>query len=137
MGLLDSVLGALAGNAGASNPLVGTVSRFLDHNGGIQGLGDKFQQAGLGEVFASWVGTDANQPVTPEQVEQVLGSEQVSGIAAKIGMDSATTAGYLAQFLPKIVDHLTPAGRIDPDADREEALAKLIPSLLMSFGGGG
>jgi hypothetical protein len=41
----------------------------------------------------------------------------------------------LAEYLPKVVDKLTPQGKVDPTADHQEGLANLIPSLLQSLGG--
>jgi hypothetical protein len=41
----------------------------------------------------------------------------------------------LAEYLPKIVDKLTPAGKVDPAADHQEGLAALLPSLLQSLRG--
>ena len=34
--------------------------------------------------------------------------------------------------VPKIIDKLTPAGKIDPAADHQQGLAALLPSLLQS-----
>ena len=36
---------------------------------------------------------------------------------------------------PKIVDKLTPAGKIDPVADNQQRLAILLPSLLQKLAG--
>jgi len=41
----------------------------------------------------------------------------------------------LAEYLPKIVDKLTPAGKVDPTADHQQGLAALLPSLLQSLQG--
>jgi hypothetical protein len=41
----------------------------------------------------------------------------------------------MAEYLPKIVDQLTPAGKIDPAADHQQGLAALLPSLLQNLGG--
>jgi len=43
---------------------------------------------------------------------------------------------FLAEYLPKIVDKLTPAGKVDPTADHKQGLADLLPSLLQSLKGG-
>jgi uncharacterized protein YidB (DUF937 family) len=75
------------------------------------------------------------QPVSSNQIQNVLGSEQVSAIAAKMGVDPAVVSTFLAEYLPKIVDKLTPAGKIDPAADHQQGLAALLPSLLQSLGG--
>jgi hypothetical protein len=44
-------------------------------------------------------------------------------------------SNFLAEYLPKIVDKLTPAGKIDPGADPQQGLTALLPSLLQSLGG--
>jgi hypothetical protein len=41
----------------------------------------------------------------------------------------------LAEYLPKIVDKLTPAGKVDPGTDDQQGLAALLPSLLKSLQG--
>ncbi len=141
MGLLDSILGAVAGksdpNSGGANPLIGIVGALLTQSGGLPGLMNKFSQGGLGGAFSSWVGTGENQPVSGDQIQKVLGSEQVNALAAKLGIDPAQASQMLAQYLPKIVDKLTPAGKIDPTADHQQGLADLLPSLLQSLGGAG
>ena len=138
MGLLDSLLGGLAGKsdtAGGTDPLAGALNALLAQNGGLQGLMSKFSQGGLGEIFSSWVGTGENKPVTASQIQNVLGSEQIQALAAKFGVDPAKASGFLADYLPKIVDKLTPAGQVDPSASHQQSLADLLPSLLQSFGG--
>ena len=139
MGLLDSVLGAVSGNGGeggGANALVGMVGHLIQQNGGLQGLADKFSQSGAGGAFSSWVGTGENQPISANQIEQALGSEQVKAVAAKMGIDPAQASNLLAEYLPKVVDKLTPQGQIDPNANHQQALADLVPSLLQNFFGG-
>jgi uncharacterized protein YidB (DUF937 family) len=139
MGLFDSLLGdaiskspAAGGTEAAVAAVLGAV---LAQNGGVQGLMNKFSQGGLGGVFSSWVGTGENQSVSASQVQSALGSEQVQALAAKVGVDPATVSRLLAQFLPKVVDKLTPTGQVDPNADHQQGLAALLPSLLQSLGG--
>ncbi len=139
MGLLDSLLGDSAGKTpaagGTEAALVGVLSTVLAQNGGVQGLMNKFSQGGLDGIFSSWVGTGENQPVSASQIQNALGSEQVQALAAKIGVDPAIASGLIAQFLPKVVDKLTPTGQVDPNADHQQGLAALLPSLLQSLGG--
>lgn len=139
MGLLDSILGAVSGKSdaagGEANPLIGILGGLLAQSGGLQGLMNKFSQGGLGGAFSSWVGTGENQSISADQIQKVLGSEQVSALAAKLGIDPAQASQMLAQYLPKIVDKLTPAGKIDPAANHQQGLADLLPSLLQSLGG--
>src|ERR1700761_8606064 len=124
MSLFDSVLGAVAGEIaskeGASNPLVGTLAGLLNQNGGVPGLMEKFNREGLGGTFSSWVGTAANQAITPDEIQKVLGSGQVTAVAQKLGIDPATASSFLAQHLPMIIDRLTPNGQVQPGQDHHQ-----------------
>ena len=138
MGLFDSILAAASGQTGATgeaNPLMGIISGLLAQSGGLQGLASKFAQSGQGNAFQSWVGMGENQPVSSGQIQNALGSEQVSAVASRLGVDPAMASNFLAEYLPKIVDKLTPAGKIDPSADHQQGLAAMLPSLLQSLGG--
>ena len=63
------------------------------------------------------------------------GPSRSDALAAKLGIDPNQASHLLAEYLPKVVDKLTPAGKIDPNADHQQGLADLIPGLLQSFGG--
>jgi uncharacterized protein YidB (DUF937 family) len=136
MSLLDSVLGGVTGNSEnktEANPLVAILGTLLAQSGGLQGLMSKFSQAGLGDIFAAWVGTGPNPRVSGSQIQQVLGSDQIQALAAKLGVDPAEASHMLAEHLPTIVDRLTPDGKIDPNLNTEDDLSSLIPSLLKQF----
>jgi len=138
MGLLDSILGAVSGKtdgSGGATQLIGVLGGLLTQSGGLQGLANKFAQSGQGNAFQSWVGVGENQPISSDQIQNALGSEQVKALAAKMGIDPAQASNFLAEYLPKIVDKLTPAGKIDSAADHQQGLAALLPSLLQSLGG--
>jgi len=138
MGLLDSILGAVTGktdDSGGAAQLIGVLGGLLAQSGGLQGLANKFAQSGQGNAFQSWVGRGENQPISSDQIQNALGSDQVKALAAKMGIDPAQASSFLAEYLPKIVDKLTPTGKIDPTADHQQGLAALLPSLLQSLGG--
>src|SRR5919198_3397028 len=138
MGLLDSILGAVSGKgdrSGKAAPLIGILSGLLTQCGGLQGLASKFSQSGQGDAFSSWVGLGENQSISSNQIQEALGSDQVRAIAARMGVDPAMASNFLAEYLPKIIDKLTPAGKIDPGADPQQGLAALLPSLLQSLSG--
>jgi uncharacterized protein YidB (DUF937 family) len=122
MGLFDSILGAASGKnaqSGEANPLIAVLGGLLAQSGGLQGLASKFSQSGQGNAFQSWVGMGENHPVSNDQIQNVLGSEQINAIATRMGVDPAIVSTFLAEYLPKIVDKLTPAGKIDPAADHQ------------------
>ena len=138
MGLFDSILGAVTGKtdgSGGGAQLIGVLGGLLAQSGGLQGLASKFAQSGQGNAFQSWVGMGENQPISSDQIQNALGSDQVKALAAKMGIDPAQASNFLAEYLPKVVDKLTPAGKIDPAADHQQGLAALLPSLLQSLGG--
>jgi uncharacterized protein YidB (DUF937 family) len=141
MALLDSILSAVSGKTnsegGGAAALVGVLGSLLEQNGGLQGLANRFSHSGASNTFSSWVGMGENQPISSNQIEQVLGCDQVKALAAKLGINPAQASDMLAQYLPKVVDKLTPQGQIDPNANHQADLAGLIPALLQSFGRGG
>ena len=119
MGLLDSVIGALGSQqpGGGQGDLLGAVIGMLGQqsSGGLGGLGgllQKFEQAGLGHVASSWVGTGANQPVTPDQLGGVLGGDVVANLARQLGLNSQDVLGQLSHMLPQVVDKITPNGQL-------------------------
>lgn len=116
MGLLDSVVGALGatGGGGGQGDLLKAVLALVanDSQGGLAGLIQKFQQGGLGDVAASWVSTGQNLPISPEQLQQVLGSDLVGKFASQLGLSQGEAAGQLSQMLPQVVDRLTPQGQL-------------------------
>lgn len=120
MGLLDSVVGALAGGqSGGNKALLETVMKLINNpqTGGLAGLIQSFQQGGLGDVVNSWVSTGANQPVSPEQIQNVLGNSQLQGLAAQLGVSPEQASGNLAELLPQLVDKLTPNGQVPQVGD--------------------
>lgn len=116
MGLLDgvlgnvvgSVLGGAQGQTGGGNAMLQLVMNLLQQQGGLSGLVDMLGKGGLGQQAASWVGTGANLPISPEQITQVLGQGGIGDLAAKMGMNAEDVSGGLARYLPEVVSQLTP-----------------------------
>jgi uncharacterized protein YidB (DUF937 family) len=103
MGLFDGVLGGVVG---------ALVTDVLQKHGGVQGVVKQFESKGLGTTVRSWVSTGPNQPISPDQVQQVLGADLIQQLAAKSGLPVAELAQKLAQVLPQAVDKMTPGGVI-------------------------
>ena len=128
MGLLESVIGALSqaqqGQQGGSGlgglggqgqgDLLGAVLSMLGNDsplGGLAGLAARFQQGGLSEVLQSWIATGQNQPVSGDQLHEVLGGDAIGALARQLGLSPGDAAGQLSQVLPQLIDHLTPHGQ--------------------------
>jgi len=107
MGLFDGVLGGIVG-AG----MMTVVNGILEQHGGVQGVVSQFEKNGLGPTISSWVGTGANQPISPDDLHRVLGPELMQQLAEKSGLSVQDLAQKLAQVLPQAVDKLTPGGAI-------------------------
>jgi uncharacterized protein YidB (DUF937 family) len=115
MGLFDSVLGAVSGQLQQQGGLANVLSGLLSADGGQGGLGglvDKFNQAGMGDVVASWIGSGENLPISADQISGILGSDAVANVARQLGLDPAQAAGQLSQMLPGLIDKLTPNGAL-------------------------
>ena len=118
MSLLDSVMGALTGadlnsGKGQANALRAVVAMLSEGGGsGLAGLVQQFQQGGLGDLVGSWIGTGHNLPVSPSQLESVLGAERIGQLAEQLGISRKDAAGQLSEWLPRVVDRLTPDGHL-------------------------
>ena len=82
--------------------------------GGLGGLVSAFQQAGLGQVVQSWISNGPNQPVSPQQLQNVLGDNQVQSMASQANMAPHDFLSQLSQHLPNVVNGVTPNGHL-PD----------------------
>jgi uncharacterized protein YidB (DUF937 family) len=84
--------------------------------GGLGGLLKKFEDKGLGDLAASWVGTGANKPVSPDQVHVAFGPAELGALAAKLGLQPGDISKVLAKVLPGLIDKMTPHGKIVEEA---------------------
>lgn len=115
MGLMEEMAGkAITGMlGGSSNPMLASIMQMVNnHPGGLPALIQAFHEKGLGEIASSWVSSGQNLPISQDQIHQVLGSSLVQQLAAKAGISPQDAGSKLAEFLPLIVDHLTPQGKV-------------------------
>lgn len=123
MGLLDSALGMLGSmnqdNDSKAGLMQAVVAMLGDKQpggvGGLQALISSFHQAGLADIVQSWVGTGQNMPISAAQIQQALSGGQLQQLANVAGISQEGAASHLAEFLPGIIDHLTPHGQV-PEA---------------------
>ena len=115
MSLLDTI-GSLLGKSpegGGQQALVTAALEFVNNQpGGLNGLIDRFKEKGLGDVVTSWVSNGENQPITPDALHGVLGSDAVNDLAAKAGVQPDQVTGLLSQILPHVVNAATPEGEV-------------------------
>jgi uncharacterized protein YidB (DUF937 family) len=92
------------------------VNGLIEKHGGVSGIVSQMEQQGLGATVKSWVGTGPNLPISADQVHAAFGSDAISGLAAKFGLNPQEVAQKIAQVLPQAVDKLTPNGVVPPHA---------------------
>jgi len=115
MSFLEDMAGKELGGmlSGSSNPLAAGVMQMINNQpGGLSGLIQQFHDKGMGGLVSSWVGTGQNLPISPDQIQHVLGSEQVKELAAKAGISPDVVSSHLSELLPMLVDKLTPNGQV-------------------------
>jgi uncharacterized protein YidB (DUF937 family) len=86
--------------------------------GGLQGIVQKLQAAGLGTQVQSWLGNSTNMPITADQLRDALNSDQVRQIASHFGVNVDEALKILAQHLPTAVDQASPNGKLEPGEPR-------------------
>jgi len=140
-GGLGDLLGGLTGQSqsgGGGNLLATLLPLALallqnrggsQQGGGLGGLLQQFQQAGLGQQVDSWVGTGQNLPLSAEQLVQALGRGRVSELASKAGVSEEEASGGLASLLPELVNQMTPQGSLPSDDGAEDVLGGLRKQL--------
>lgn len=111
MGLLDGILGGAIGVSALQ-----FAGKLINDHGGIAGIAQEFQKQGLGGMVQSWIGGGANQPITPEQVHQMLGADKVAQLAQESGLPAHEVVAHIATTLPQAVDQMTPNGRLPVSA---------------------
>ncbi len=109
-GLGDLLKGGLGGllAGGAAGSVI---------SGGLGDLLKQFQQNDQGQVADSWVGKGENKPIAPGDLGKALGVDQINMLASQTGMSRDELLSGLSQYLPGVIDHLTPDGRLPTDSE--------------------
>lgn len=129
--LAGQALNAFAnrGTQEGQNPLIQIVGSLLQQHGGVAGLLEKFNAAGLGEQMSSWISTGDNLPVDGTQIAQALGHGTIAEIAGKLGLPADQISSSLAQMLPQLIDQMTPDGSTGGSNDLLEQGLSALGSL--------
>jgi len=116
MGLLDSFSGelksALGQVAAEEIPKLLPAALATTNLGDLQGVVSKLQQSGLGPQLQSWLGSGQNLPVTAQQLEAALGSDQVKQLAQHLGIDPDAALSLLTQHLPAVLAQASQSGAL-------------------------
>ena len=81
-------------------------------SGGLGDLLNQLQKGGQGEAANSWVGKGENKPIAPGDLANALGADQIESLSAQSGLPRDELLSGLSKYLPDVVNHLTPDGRL-------------------------
>ena len=109
-GLGDILKGGLGGllAGGAAGSVI---------SGGLGDLLKQLQQNGHGETANSWVGNGANKPISSNDLASALGPDQINNLSAQSGLSRDELLAGLAKYLPEVINHLTPDGRLPTESE--------------------
>ena len=120
--------GSPQGDASPQNVVSAVIQMVQSQPGGLGGVIEHFEAAGLGGVAQSWLSAGASKGVTPGQVQSVLGPDPIAQVAGRLGVTEGQAAGHIAQSLPMILDHLSPNGQA-PSGGAMGALTGLLAQI--------
>jgi uncharacterized protein YidB (DUF937 family) len=112
-------LGGILGNLGG---LLGGASAGSVVSGGLGDLVERLRQRGQGDAADSWVARGPNKQLSPQQLEQALGSDVVENLVQRTGLSREELLSRLSRTLPEAVDKYTPEGRL-PSAEEADRLS--------------
>ncbi len=131
-GILGGLLGAGRGGRGgmgARGALIGMLLplQWMQRNGGLSGVLEKFSQRGYQNHTQSWVGTGANEPLDASAVDQVVGHDEIAAMARQLGVAPGEVSQGMAELLPEVANQMTPDGQLPPDG--HDALDRALGEL--------
>jgi len=110
MGLMDTLQGLLK-SSGVQDKLIKSVQGMIgDGSISLDKFKARADQAGLGDIFDSWVGKGENKPITADQVKQAADPQSLQRMADEAGISTDEAAEQLSKALPHVVDQMTPDG---------------------------
>ncbi|MBI5261055.1 MAG: DUF937 domain-containing protein [Bradyrhizobium sp.] len=114
-GLGDILKGGLGGllAGGAAGSVI---------SGGLGDLLRQLEQSGQGDTANSWVGKGPNKPISPGDLANALGADQLDQLSRQSGLSRDEMLNGLSQSLPQVVDHLTPEGRLPTEAELSDRI---------------
>lgn len=128
MSILDSIIGAAlgGGTAGAGQ---GNLMDVLSNMGGLDSVLGQLRQGGAGDAVGSWIAGGANQQITPERIQAILGEGMIAQAAQRMGISTEQVSQIIASQLPALIDRMTPDGN-----DPAGGFGDLIGGLLRGAG---
>lgn len=113
MGLFDSLASNMLGKLGGEKGAIAQVAIDLfNQNGGLPGVLQKFKAAGYEHEVDSWISKGSNLPIDAQQIMYALGSSTIQQAASKLNMNAQDISAKIAEYLPQVIDRMTPDGQL-------------------------
>jgi uncharacterized protein YidB (DUF937 family) len=112
LGGLGGLLGGVLAGGAAGSVL----------SGGLGDLLKQFQQNGQGDAANSWVSPGPNKQISPGDLANALGSDQINHLMSQSGLSREDLLSGLSQQLPDVIHHLTPDGRLPTEDELSDRL---------------
>ncbi|UTD27351.1 YidB family protein [Bradyrhizobium sp. WD16] len=106
-GGLGGILGGLLAGGAAGSVL----------SGGLGDLLQQIQDAGHSDKADSWVSPGPNKQISPNDLANALGADQISTMMAQSGLSRDELLEGLSQHLPEAINQLTPDGRLPTEQE--------------------
>lgn len=140
-GSLGGMAGLGQGGAGLGNKggallvlLLPLAMQWVQRNGGLGGVLQRFQRKGYSQQAASWVSTGPNEALEPQAVNEVVGTDELSRLSQQLGVSQDEVSSGMAQILPEMVNRLTPQGGVPDDGDETLSRGMSMLDKLMNSG---
>lgn len=139
MGGMGETGGSAMGNKGSALMLLllPLAMQWVQRNGGIGGVLQRFQNKGYSQQAASWVSTGTNEELQPQAVNEVVGTEELSRLSQQLGVSQEEVSSGMAQILPEMMNHLTPQGGVPDDGDQVLDRGRSMLEQIMNAGNAG
>ena len=118
-GGLGGALGGALGGGGLSDLMKGGLGGLLAGgaagsilSGGLGDLLKQFQEKGQGDTAGTWVSNGPNKQIAPGDLASALGADQIESLSSQTGLSRDDLLQGLSQYLPDVINHLTPDGRL-------------------------
>lgn len=91
--------------------------QWVEDQGGVNNLLEQFRENGLGDKVSTWIGQGDNGTISADTIQQALSSDALQSLSTRLGVDPEKASGLLAEYLPKIIDLLSPKGEVPKDGN--------------------
>ncbi|MDX7990887.1 YidB family protein [Xenorhabdus littoralis] len=128
MSFFDQIANMLGGG---KNQQLQHMMDWVEGQGGMSGLIEKFSQQGLDGTIHSWIGSGENLPIHVDQLSSIFGSSTIQQLAEKIGIDPNEASSLLSRHLPNLIDKATPNGEVPENLDLKSAGLNMLKDKLL------